>query len=132
MGCDGIFDRIKSWEIFRCVDTVVEKEKELINKNVKYNNSFNTCYDRKINMNSTCGNIVDIILRLSMIRKSYDNVTCIMVAFKDLIFGSNPNINKKKEHQTINVINSYDRSNIKYLKDMKNFVILIKILELQK
>ena len=117
MGCDGIFDRIKSWEIFRCVDTVVEKEKELINKNVKYNNSFNTCYDRKINMNSTCGNIVDIILRLSMIRKSYDNVTCIMVAFKDLIFGSNPNINQKKEHQTINVINSYDRSNIKYLKD---------------
>ena len=117
MGCDGIFDRIKSYEIFKCVDTVVEKEKELINKNVKYNNTFNTCYDRKINMNTTCGNIVDIILRLAMIRKSYDNVTCIMIAFKDLIFGNNLNNNNKVDNQTINIINSYDRKNLKIIKE---------------
>ena len=119
MGCDGIFDRIKSYEIFKCVDTIVNKEKELINKNVKFNNCFNTCYDRKINMNTTCGNIVDIILRLSMIRKSYDNVTCIMVAFKDLIFGKNSN-QKTNDKQFNNLIHSYDKNNFKSLKDKYN------------
>ena len=89
MGCDGIFDRIKSFEIFKCVETIVENEKNLINNNRIYNNSFDTLYGRKINMNSTCGNVVDMILRLAMVRKCYDNVTCIMVAFKDLIFGKN-------------------------------------------
>ena len=122
MGCDGIFDRIKSFEIFKCVDTIVEKEKELVKNNIKYNNSFNTLYDRKINMNNTCGNVVDMILRLSMLRKSYDNVTCIMVAFKDLIFDKNSNNNennyqeKTKENKN-NLINSYDRNNFKLIND---------------
>ena len=119
MGCDGIFDRIKSYEIFKCVETIVDKEKELLENNIKYNNSFNTCYDRIINMNTTCGNIVDIILRLAMIRKSYDNVTCIMVSFKDLIFDKNQNSNSNKENnkQDNNLIHSYDKINFKAIKD---------------
>ena len=116
MGCDGIFDRIKSYEIFRCVETVVNNEKEMINKNTRFNNCFNTCYDRKINMNTTCGNIVDIILRLSMIRKSYDNVTCIMVAFKDLISGKNSG-QKDNDKKYNNLIQSYDRYNLKSSRD---------------
>ena len=125
MGCDGIFDRIKSFEIFKCVDTIVEKEKELVKNNIKYNNSFNTLYDRKINMNNTCGNVVDMILRLSMLRKSYDNVTCIMVAFKDLILDKNSNNSennyqeKTKENKN-NLINSYDRNNFKLINDRYN------------
>ena len=117
MGCDGIFDRIKSYEIFKCVEMIVNKEKELLENNIKYNNSFNTCYDRKINMNTTCGNIVDMILRLAMMRKSYDNVTCIMVAFKDLIFDNNSNINKENNKQDNNLIHSYDKINLKAIKD---------------
>ena len=110
MGCDGIFDRIKSYEIFKCVETIVEKEKEMINNNTKYNNCFNTLYDRRINMNTTCGNVVDMILKLSMIRKSYDNVTCIMVSFKDLIFGKNSS-NKENNNQDNKLLNSYDKNN---------------------
>ena len=124
MGCDGIFDRIKSYEIFKCVDTIVNKEKELVNKNTKFNNCFNTCYDRKINMNATCGNIVDIILRLSMLRKSYDNVTCIIVAFKDLIFGKNSN-QKTNDKQFNNLMQFYDKNNFKSLKDKYNNNIII-------
>ena len=111
MCCDGIFDRIKSFEIFKCVETIVDKEKEMLENNIKYNNEFNTLYERKINMNTTCGNIVDLILRLSMIRKSYDNVTCMMVAFKDLISGINLN---NKENNTLT--KSYDKNNSKLIK----------------
>jgi hypothetical protein len=83
-------------------------------------------------MNTTCGNVVDMILRLSMLRKSYDNVTCIMIAFKDLIFDKNSNNNennyqdKAKENKN-NLINSYDRNNFKvinerYHKNNNNFI----------
>ena len=142
MGCDGIFDRIKSYEIFKCVDNIVKKEKKLIKNNNIYNNSFNTLYDRKINMNTTCGNVVDMILRLSMLRKSYDNVTCIMIAFKDLIFDKNSNNNennyqdKAKENKN-NLINSYDRNNFKlinerYHKNNNNFIRLNKDIHIGK
>ena len=140
MGCDGIFDRIKSYEIFECVDTIVEKEKELIKNNIRYNNSFNTLYDKKLNMNSTCGNIVDIILRLSMLRKSYDNVTCIMITFKDLIFDKNSKDkanNPKNKDKENNLTSSYDKNglksiNEKYHKNNTNFIRLNKDIQISK
>ena len=103
LGCDGIFDRLKSSEIFKCANIIINKSRELLEKNIEYNNYFNTYYDKKINMHTTCGNVVDMILRLSMLRKSYDNVTCIMVAFKDLLSNNNINIEnirdfKRKEN----------------------------------
>ena len=140
MGCDGIFDRIKSYEIFECVDTIVEKEKEMIKNNIRYNNSFNTLYDKKLNMNSTCGNIVDIILRLSMLRKSYDNVTCIMIAFKNLIFDKNSKYkenNPKNKDKENNLTSSYDKNglksiNEKYHKNNTNFIRLNKDIQISK
>ena len=140
MGCDGIFDRIKSYEIFESVNTIVETEKEMIKNNVRFNSSFNTLYDRKINMNPTCGNIVDLILRLSMIRKSYDNVTCIMIAFKNLIFDKN---SKYKENNSIskdkenNLQNSYDKNGLKSVNDKQrknnnNYIRLSKDIHLSK
>ena len=139
MGCDGIFDRIKSYEIFKCVSTIVEKEKEMIKNNIKYNNSFNTLYDRKINMNSTCGNIVDMILKLSMLRKSYDNVTCIMIAFKDLIFDKNTD-NKEfnKPNEENDLLNSFDINNFKpineryYKNNNSNYIRLNKDIHVGK
>ena len=104
LGCDGIFDRLKSYEVFKCANVIIDKSKEILENN-KFNNSFNTSYEKRINMNTTCGNIVDMILRASMLRKSYDNVTCIIVAFKDLLMENNSNelenennINLKKEN----------------------------------
>ena len=112
MGCDGIFDRLKSCEVFQCANIILDKTRELLDKNNKYNHSFNTTYDKKINMSTTCGNIVDMILRASMLRKSYDNVTCIIIAFKDLLFGNNNFFKVDKE------ING--KENIKMIEAKKN------------
>ena len=119
LGCDGIFDRLKSTEVFECVNVILNKSKELLEKNIKYNNSFNTNYDRKINMNTICGNIVDLILRASMIRKSYDNVTCVIVAFKDLLFENNNNEESKKI-ESYNLKNNKLNENYEYNKDYIN------------
>ena len=96
LGCDGIFDRLKSYEVIQCVNTILTKNKELLKKGDKFNHCFNSSYDKRINMSTTCGNIVDMVLRASMLRKSYDNVTCIMVAFKDLLIENN-NIENSKD-----------------------------------
>ena len=97
LGCDGIFDRLKSSEVFKCANIIIDKSRELLEKNIEYNNYFNTYYDKIINMHTTCGNVVDMILRLSMLRKSYDNVTCIMVAFKDLLYNNNSNFENSRD-----------------------------------
>ena len=97
LGCDGIYDRLKSSEVFKCANIIINKSRELLEKNIEYNNYFNTYYDKIINMHTTCGNIVDMILRMSMLRKSYDNVTCIMVAFKDLLYNNNSNVENSKD-----------------------------------
>ena len=129
LGCDGIFDRLKSYEVFKCANIIIDKSKEMLEDN-KFNNCFNTSYDKKINMNTTCGNIVDMILRASMLRKSYDNVTCIIVAFKDLLFENNSNElenenninlkNEKKEkpinkrNTKINIIDNNESNTFNY------------------
>ena len=132
LGCDGIFDRLKSYEVFECANVIIDKSKEMLENN-KFNNSFNTSYDKKINMNTTCGNIVDMILRASMLRKSYDNVTCIIVAFKDLLFENNSNElenenninlkNEKKEkpinkrNAKINILDNNENNTYNYNKN---------------
>ena len=69
LGCDGIYDQLTSKEVLDCAWMV-----------------FNHLSDEKNNhLNINCGYAVDMILKMSMIRKSYDNVTCVIVAFKDLI-----------------------------------------------
>ena len=114
LGCDGIFDRLKSFEIIQCVNTILDKNKELLKNGYKFNHCFNSSYDKRINMSTTCGNIVDLVLRAAMLRKSYDNVTCIMVAFKDLLVGNN-NIENSKE------INESESSNLNEKeKNIKN------------
>ena len=114
LGCDGIFDRLKSKEVFECANVIINKNKELIEKKITYNHSFGTNYDRKINMNTTCGNIVDMILRAAMLRKSYDNVTCIIIAFKDLLLGNNIKHEKEsnmKENNDLNENEKYVNNN---------------------
>ena len=114
LGCDGIFDRLKSFEIIKCANTILDKNKELLKNGYKFNHCFNSSYDKRINMSTTCGNIVDLVLRAAMLRKSYDNVTCIMVAFKDLLVGNN-NIENSKE------INESESSNLNEKeKNIKN------------
>ena len=85
LGCDGIYDQLTSQEI-------LESAWKMIEKNRKNN----------IDIYNTCANIVDFILKMSMARKSFDNVTCLMIAFKDLlgINKTEENKNSKDEEKT--------------------------------
>ena len=65
LGCDGIYDQLSNeeildsgWEIF---------PKDDIGKDI----------------NEKCGILVDFILKASMARKSFDNVTCVVISLKD-------------------------------------------------
>lgn len=67
MGCDGIYDQLSSKDVIDCAWMVLNSSDNIINSS----------------LNMSCGNIVDLILKMSMIRKSYDNVTCLIIALKE-------------------------------------------------
>ena len=73
LGCDGIYDQLTSKEVLQCAWMMIEKNKKLTDEN------------DNIDIYNTCANIVDFILKMSMARKSLDNVTCLIVTFKDLL-----------------------------------------------
>ena len=84
LGCDGIFDQLNDEDVFECVSLVIDHKKKLIKDN------------NNIDIHSTCGDIVNLILNASMKRKSFDNVTCILICFKDLL-----NMDKEKEKRPL-------------------------------
>ena len=92
LGCDGIFDQMTSKEVVDCVWMVL-------------NNEEGTIHDK-------CGKAVDLILKTAMIRKSFDNVTCVLVIIKDDLDSNNNNnnmitVSSKKQHNTcMNVFNT--------------------------
>ena len=73
LGCDGIFDVLSNEEILECVKIVL-KEKEFNDLN-------------NVNISELCGYIADMIIKSSLAKDSYDNVSCIVVAInmKELI-----------------------------------------------
>ena len=73
LGCDGIFDVLSNEEILECVKIVL-KEKEINDLN-------------NVNISELCGYIADMIIKSSLAKDSYDNVSCIVVAInmKELI-----------------------------------------------
>ena len=86
LGCDGIYDQLSSKEVLDCAWMVINNnlnlyKKKLEGKNEK--NIFKGNYGNEVNMSTTSGNIVDMILKASMIRKSFDNVTCLLIVFKN-------------------------------------------------
>ena len=86
LGCDGIYDQITSKEILKCAWMVMNKNLETYKKKLEGksgNNSYKGNYGNDLNMNTTSGNIVDFILKASMLRKSFDNVTCLFISFKN-------------------------------------------------
>ena len=78
MGCDGIFDQMSSKEVIECAWMVLKEEE-------------------KGNIHERCGKAVDLIIKGAMVRKSFDNVTCLIIMFEDLIAG-----NKKTNNECIN------------------------------
>ena len=90
LGCDGIYDQMSSDEILDCAWMIFNNNnnKEIINMNI----------------HEKCGTVVDFILKSSMARKSFDNVTCLIVALKDI--NNNINNNGKGYKKSTNLINS--------------------------
>ena len=88
LGCDGIYDQLSSKDVFNCISLVLENNKDLLRK-IEYNkvnkSEYKSLYGNNLDIHSTCGDIVDLILKASMIRQSYDNVTCLLVCFKNLL-----------------------------------------------
>ena len=85
MGCDGIFDQMSNDEIMECAWIILNNNTD--NKNINNNNndeSYEYNFDN-CNIHEKCGLIVDFIVKASMVRKSFDNVTCLMIAFDDFI-----------------------------------------------
>ena len=74
LGCDGIFDVLSNEEILECIKIVL-KEKNIneINDNV--------------NISELCGDFAEMIIKSSLAKDSFDNVSCVVIAIniKDLI-----------------------------------------------
>ena len=101
LGCDGIYDQISSEEILDCAWMILK------NREINYN------------LHQKCGIIVDFILKASMARKSFDNITCVIIALRDNFeeftsYENNYNINNN-----FNSIKNEKRLE-KNLKDVNN------------
>ena len=107
MGCDGIFDQMSNEEIMDCAWMVL-KNKTNMNENSKNNDeeneennddSDNIEYNfENYSIHEKCGVIVDFIIKASMVRKSFDNVTCLMIALNDFT-----NLEEKVEEKPNNL-----------------------------
>ena len=84
LGCDGIYDQLSSKDVFKCLSLVLERNKKIIKNNTN-KNEYNSVYGTKMDIHSTSGEIVDMILKAAMLRQSYDNVTCLLICFKNLL-----------------------------------------------
>ena len=71
LGCDGIYDQMSNKEVLDCAWMVIKEKENIIVKESK-------------NIHNHSGLIVDLIIKSSLARKSFDNVTCLFVALKDL------------------------------------------------
>ena len=69
MGCDGIFDQLSNKDVFDCAWMIFNNSHQMIKD---YNN-----------IHTQCGKIVDFILKSAMVRKSFDNITCLIIALKN-------------------------------------------------
>ena len=74
LGCDGIYDVLSNEEILECIKIVL-KEKNI--KNI----------DNNVNISELCGYFAEMIIKASLAKDSFDNVSCIVIAINinDLI-----------------------------------------------
>ena len=128
MGCDGIFDQMSNDEVIDCAWMILnyknnEDKNKNINKNILENNdNYNENEEDEImeynfencNIHEKCGFIVDFIIKASMVRKSFDNVTCLMIALSDFV-----NIDNNNNNNNTKIINSEN-------KDLNNINIISK------
>ena len=115
LGCDGIYDQISSNEILDCAWMVLNGKDNMLIKECK-------------DIHHQSGFIVDFILKSSLARKSFDNVTCLFIALKELGMGSNEQIDKNDRNNFKNSIknekiNNYMTPNISPITPIPNSTI---------
>ena len=108
LGCDGIYDQMSNKEILDLAWMVLRnkfEQKENGLNALNENNNINELND----IHYKSGLIVDLILKSSLARKSFDNVTCLFVGFKDFLpeppngIDSNINNNELNSNNNINI-----------------------------
>ena len=95
LGCDGIYDQMSSNEILDCAWMILNEKENLLVKQIK-------------DIHNQSGLIVDLIIKSALARKSFDNVTCLFVALKELGIqnsGQNNNEDKNDKNQDNKNIN---------------------------
>ena len=105
LGCDGIYDQLSNEEILDSGWTIFLNEE--IGKDI----------------NDKCGILVDFILKASMARKSFDNVTCVVIALKDITGMKRKkiiNIRKIKNETVVN--NNLIREEKNNLSNVSNII----------
>ena len=139
LGCDGIFDQLTSKDVFKCASLVLEKNKDLlekIEKNLINLDEYKSLYGNNIDIHSTCGDIIDLILKASMIRQSCDNVTCLIICFKNLLNENyqiiNDDIYDNNHNNNYNNYNTDIQNNSKKMKSSNSSNNFIKIKENKK
>ena len=115
LGCDGIYDNMTSKDIFKCAWMVIESFRNY-NLNLGKNNPEENLNEKKINVNTACSKIVDFILKAAMTRQSLDNVSCVIVSFKDLL--SDIDYSNKNE----NNLSPVKKNKTNEIKEVKNII----------
>ena len=119
LGCDGIYDQLTSQDVFKCAYMMIDFSKNInMKENANIINEKEKEEKEEIDLYTTCANIVDFILKASMTRKSFDNVTCLIVAFKDLL---NNNIRKSSLNEDKKESKNYSENNSKKEKSEINW-----------
>ena len=118
LGCDGIFDQMRSDDVFKCVSVVIERNKELIENSNNNKNKYQSLYGNNVDIHTTSGDIVDLILKGSMLRQSYDNVTCLLICFKNLLTTDFSFLEKNSLNDNNKIRDKYTNQK----KDSKNMV----------
>ena len=119
LGCDGIYDQLTSQDVFKCAYMMIDFSKNInMKENANIINEKEKEEKEEIDLYTTCANIVDFILKASMTRKSFDNVTCLIVAFKDLL---NNNLRKSSLNEDKKESKNYSENNSKKEKSEINW-----------
>jgi serine/threonine protein phosphatase PrpC len=115
LGCDGIYDQMTNKEILDLAWMILKTNKNSEYKENglnSYNNSNNNNINNDLNdIHYKSGLIVDLIIKSSLARKSFDNVTCLFIGLKDF-FPEKPNgIDINKNNNELNNTNDKNKIN---------------------
>ena len=67
IGCDGIFDVLSNEELLECLKIVLQ------DKHINYK--------KNIDKEEICGKFAEMIIKSSMAKDSFDNISCIVIIF---------------------------------------------------